>query len=401
MTLLLLVRRSLRQHLGSTLISAFAIAMAGGLLMTVWVIKDATNRTFTSVTGGFDAVLGPRSSKLQLVMNSLFHFDESPGNVSARDAEAIANNASVEVAVPIAVGDNYQGYRLVGTTHDLFERIEHSPGRRYSIAAPGRLFRNGEHEAVVGEFAARKLGLEVGDEFHPFHGLLFDEEQAHSETFVVVGILEASNTPADRVIWIPLEGLQTMSGHNPKFAQDVSAVLVKLKDPGSGFTLDMIYNKRGDRLTFAWPIGAIMAKLFDRVAWADRVLQLICYLVVVVGVASILASVYTSMHERRREIAILRSLGARRSTVFSAVILESAAIAAIGMTLAFFVYAAIAMTAAALIRAQAGVVVDAFEMHWVMVVAPVAVVVLAALLGVLPAAKAYRTDVAAGLVPTS
>lgn len=401
MTLLLLVRRSLRQHLGSTLISALAIALAGGLLMTVWVIKDATNRTFTSVTGGFDAVLGPRSSKLQLVMNSLFHFDESPGNVSAQDAAAIAKNPSVDVAVPIAVGDNYEGYRLVGTTHDLFERIEHSPGQRYSVAAPGRLFRNGEHEAVVGEFVARKLGLNVGDTFHPFHGLLFDEEQEHSETFTVVGILEASNTPADRVIWIPLEGLQTMSGHNPKFAQDVSAVLVKLKDPGSGFTLDMIYNKRGDRLTFAWPIGAIMAKLFDRVAWADRVLQLICYMVVVVGVASILASVYTSMNERRREIAILRSLGARRSIVFSAVIAESAAIAAIGMTLAFLVYAAIAMTAAALIRAQAGVVVDALETHWIMIAAPICVVLLAALLGVLPAAKAYRTDVAAGLVPTS
>lgn len=401
MTIFLLVRRSLTQHVGSTLIATLAIALAGGLLMTVWVMKDATNRTFTSVTGGFDGVLGPRSSKLQLVLNSLFHLDESPGNVSAQDAAAIANNPSVAVAVPIAVGDNYRGYRLVGTTHDLFERIEPSPGQRFSVAPPGRLFREGEHEAVLGAFVARQLQLRVGDTFHPFHGLLYDEEQEHSETFVVTGILEPSNTPADRVIWIPLEGLQTMSGHNPKFAQDVSAVLVKLKDPGSGFQLDMIYNKRGDRLTFAWPIGAIMAKLFDRVAWADRVLQLICYVVVVVGLASILATVYTSMHERRREIAILRSLGARRGLVFSTVVAESAAIAGIGMLLAFGVYAAISSTAAAVVRSQAGVVIDPFEPHWIMAAAPAFVVALAALLGVVPAAKAYRTDVAAGLVPIS
>ena len=97
---------------------------------------------------------------------------------------------------------------------------------------------------------------------------------------------------------------------------EVSAVLVKLKDPASGFQMDMLYNKRGNRLTFAWPIGAMLAKLFDRVAWVDHVLGFICYLVVVVATASILASIYNSMNERRREIAILRALGRAALTVF-------------------------------------------------------------------------------------
>lgn len=401
MTVALLVRKSLWQHLVSTAVSVVAIALAGGLLMAVWVVKDESNRTFTSVSGGFDAVLGPRSSKLQLVLNSLFHLDESPGTVSAADAAAIQSNPSVALAVPIAVGDNYRGYRLVGTTLDMFERVEYASGRTFEVLAPGRVFDVHADEAVVGSFVARQLRLKVGDTFHPFHGLMFDEAQEHAENYTVTGILAPTNTPADRVIWIPLHGLQSMSGHNAKTATDVSAVLVKLKDPASGFQLDMIYNKRGNRLTFAWPIGAVLAKLFDRVAWAERVLGFICYLVVVIGAASILTSLYNSMNERRREIAILRALGARRLTVSGAIVLEATVIAAIGMVFAYLVYALIAAIAVEIIRAQTGVVIEPFRFHWIMVSAPAGVMVIAALLGLLPAAKAYRTDVAHGLSPLS
>lgn len=398
-----MVWKSIRHHLVSTLVSAFAIALAGGLLMAVWVVKEEANTTFTGVSGGFDAVLGARGSKLQLVLNAIFHLDDSPGNISAADVEAIRKNSNVEVALPIAVGDNYRGVRLIGTTPELFERVEYAPDRRFEVLAPGRPFSEGSHEAVLGSFSARQLGLKVGDTFHPFHGLIYDEKSQHSETYVVTGIFAPTNTPADRVIWIPLSGLQTMSGHNPKTATDVSAVLVKFTDAGvaAGFQLDMLYNKRGNRLTFAWPIGAILAKLFDRIAWFDHVLTFICYLIVVVATASILASIYNSMNERRREIAILRALGARRTTVFSAIVMESAAISAIGMAIGFLFHATIVMVASAIIREQTGVVIDPVKFHPVLVAAPAGIVGLAALLGVFPAIKAYRTDVSSNLVPVS
>jgi putative ABC transport system permease protein len=400
-TLLLIVWKSLRQHLVSTVISVMAIALAGGLLMAVWVVKDESGRTFTGVTGGFDAVLGPRSSKLQLVLNSIFHLEESPGNLKAEDVAAIAANPNVELALPIAVGDNYRAWRLVGTTLDLFERVEYSPGQKFRIQPGGRPFRPDHHEAVVGAFAAAQLGLKVGDAFHPFHGLIFDESQQHAEDYTVTGIFMPSGTPADRVIWIPLEGLQTMTGHNAKFATDVSAVLIKLRDEAAGFQMDMMYNKRGNRLTLAWPIGATLAKLFDKIAWVDKVLTLVAYLVVVVATASILASIYNSLNERRREIAILRALGARRSTVFASIVVEAAAIAALGMVLGFAVYAAIIGVASSVIRAQTGVVIDGLGYHVVMVAAPLGIVALAAALGVIPAIKAYRGDVATGLAPAS
>jgi putative ABC transport system permease protein len=398
-----IVYKSLRQHLVSTLVSATAIALAGGLLMAVWVMRQEANRTFTSVSGGFDAVLGARSSKLQLVLNAIFHLEDSPGNITAADVELVSRNPNVELALPIAVGDNYKGYRLVGTVTELFDRIEFAPGRRYGVTAPGRVFVMGEKEAVVGSFAAKQLGLAVGATFHPFHGLIYDESKQHSETFVVTGILEPTGTPADRVIWIPLEGLQQMSGHDARAATDVSAVLLKLKasNPMSGFQMDMLYNKRGNKFTFAWPIGAILAKLFDKIAWFDRVLAFVSYLVVVVASASILASIYNSMNERRREIAILRALGARRFTVFGAIVVESAAIALLGMVIAFVIYGVIVGVASGIIRAQTGVVINPFELHPVMLTAPAGIVALAALCGIFPALKAYRTDVAGSISPTS
>lgn len=403
MLILQIVFKSLRQHLVSTLVSATAVALAGGLLMAVWVMRAEANRTFTSVTGGFDAVLGARSSKLQLVLNAIFHLEDSPGNIAAADFELIKQNPNVAVALPIAVGDNFKGYRLVGTTSDLFERVEISPGTHYQIASGGRPFAEEQKEAVVGSFAAEALGLKVGDTFHPFHGLNYDETKQHAETFIVTGIFTPTGTPADRVIWIPLSGLQRMSGHDARTATDLSAVLIKLKteNPMSGFQMDMLYNKRGNKLTFAWPISAILAKLFDKIAWFDRILAFVSYLVVVVASASILASIYNSMNERRREIAILRALGARRMTIFGVVVVESAAIAALGMIFGFVIYAIIVFVASNIIRVQTGVVINPAEFHPILLSAPAGIIALATVCGIFPAIRAYRTDVASSLSPLS
>jgi len=398
-----IVLRSLRQHALSTVVTAASVALAGGLLMSVWVVKQQSQATFTGVNAGFDAVLGARGSKLQLVLNAIFNLEASPGNLAWQDFLDIQEDPNVELAIPLAVGDNYRGYRLVGTTPELFHKAEYAPGKHFELQAGGDWFDPGRREAVVGDFVARKMRLKVGDTFHPFHGLIFDEKNQHSETYVVIGALKPSNTPADRVIWIPLAGIQRMSGHDPNAATDVSAVLVKLKAGSAiaGFQMDMMYNKQGNRLTFAWPIGRVMADLFDKIGWFDRVLTLVCYLVMLVAAGSILASIYNSMNERRREFAILRALGARRATVFSAIVLEAAAIAALGMSAAFGICLGLVTFVAGIIRAQTGVVLDPFSFNPVMLWSPAAFTALGALSGVVPAIKAYRTDVASNLTPPS
>ncbi|MDB6121453.1 MAG: hypothetical protein JWQ71_446 [Pedosphaera sp.] len=401
MTIWHIVFKSLRQHLLSTLVTALSIALAGGLLMSVWSVKEQAQATFTQVNGGFDAVLGARSSKLQLVLNAIFHMEASPANMAWDDYLEIKKNPNVELAVPIAMGDNYRGYRIVGTLPEFLQKTEYAPGRHFALHAPSRIFDATLREAVVGSFAAQKLRLKRGDTFHPYHGLTFDEKEEHAETYVVVGILEPSNTPADRVIWIPLEGVQKMGGHKVESVEELSAVLVKLKSPIAGRTLEQFYNKQGTRLTFAWPIGATMAELLNKISWFDKVLALVAYLVALVATGSILASIYNSMNERRREIAILRALGAHRGTVFGTIVLEAATIAAVGMLIGFGFYFGIMSIVGEIVRAQTGVVLDPFAWNPVLAWAPAGMIVLSALAGIVPAFKAYRTDVAEHLLPIS
>jgi len=401
MTLWLIVRKSLRQHVLSTVVTSLSIALAGGLLMSVWMVKAQSRATFTQINGGFDAVLGARSSKLQLVLNAIFHLEASPANIAWSDYLEIQKNPNVELAIPIAMGDNYRGYRVVGTLPELFTKTEYAPGRRYAIKPPGRIFDLGLREAVVGSFVAQKLGLKRGDVFHPYHGLTFDEKEEHAEEYLVVGILEPSNTPADRVIWIPLEGVQKMSGHAAEAATEVSAVLIKLRTLVAGKTLEMFYNRQNARLTFAWPIGATIGELLNKISWFDRVLAVVAYLVAVVAAGSVLASIYNSMNERRRQIALLRALGAHRATIFCTVVLEAVSIAILGMLIGFLIYGVIMMAVASIVRAQTGVVLEPLAWHAVMLWTPLGMIGLSALSGIVPAIKAYFTDVAGNLAPVS
>ncbi len=401
MTLPLIIYRSLRQHALSTLVTAGGIALACGLLMTVWVVKTQSQTTFTQTTSGFDAVVGARGSKLQLVLNAIFHLEASPGNVSAPDFEQVRRMPMVKTAIPIAVGDNLRGYRIVGTIPALFETVEYAPGRKFAVQAGGKLFALDGREAVAGSFAAERLGLKVGDRFNPFHGLAFDAQNKHDDEFVVTGILEPTNTPADRVIWIPLRGVQMMAGHDPKAANDISAILVQLRSQAAGPMLDLMFNKQGNRLTFAWPVAAIIAELFGKIAWFDQVLALVAYLVALVAAGSVLASIYNSMNARRRDLAILRALGARRRTIFGAVVAEAACIGALGSAVGFGIYFGLLTGVASVIRAQTGVVLDTAAGHPVLWICPLAMIALCALGGVVPAFKAYRTPVAETLAPVS
>ncbi|MEI6589486.1 MAG: FtsX-like permease family protein [Verrucomicrobiota bacterium] len=400
MSLFHIVLRNLRQHLLSTVITALSIALAGGLLMSIWIVKQQSQETFTRVNIGFDAVLGARGSKLQLVLNSIFHLEASPGNLNQTDYDYIRHHPTVKRSIPIAVGDNLKGFRIVGTLPQLFTDIEYAPHHTFSLSQ-GKLFDPNKKEAILGSFAAEQLNIKVGDTFHPFHGLAYDPRNQHPEEYTVTGILRASNTPADKVIWIPLHGLQTMGGHDPKAANDISAVLIQLRSPTSGFILDLMYNKQGNRLTFAWPIGAIVADLFGKIGWFDKVLTLIAYLVALVSAAGVLVAIYNSMAARSRDIAILRALGAHRRTILGTIVLEAATIGTLGMLAAFVFHFAIMATVGTIIRTQTGVLLNVWSCDRVMIWAPLAMISLCALGGLVPALKAYRADIASNLAPIS
>ncbi|MDP6504539.1 MAG: FtsX-like permease family protein, partial [Planctomycetota bacterium] len=146
---------------------------------------------------------------------------------------------------------------------------------------------------------------------------------------------------------------------------------------------------------------ATMMQIFDKLGWLVLVLEIVAYLVVVIAAASILASIYNTMNERRREFAILRALGARKGTVFTIIVVQSAVIALLGSLIGFIFYAAIVLGAAHVIRDQVGVMIDIVRMDPIFLITPLLMVVVGGLAGIIPAIKAYQTDVATNLSPLS
>ena len=208
----LLVRRSLALHKLSTAVTVIATALACGLVLSVFAIANQTRDSFENTDVGFDAVLGARGAELQLVLNTVYHLETSPGNIPFSLYQSIKSDPRVALAIPYGVGDNYHGFRLVGTSEEIFTSFEFRDGRTLQFAAGGP-FDGKRREAVVGSFAAQQTGLRVGDTFSPFHGLDYQPGTQHDEVYVVTGILKPTNSPNDRVIWIPLEGIWRMKGH--------------------------------------------------------------------------------------------------------------------------------------------------------------------------------------------
>lgn len=414
----LLAKRSLRQHALATLLTALGGALSVGFVMSVFAINQQTRDAFSQGATGFDAVLGARGSKLQLVLNAVFHLQTSPGNIPYHYYQAMKANPQVAIALPYAVGDNYQGYRIVGTLPELFD-VEVLPGRKLRPQPGGRLFDPTKSEVVVGSFVADKLGLKVGDRIHPFHGLDFDPNAQHKEIYEVVGLLEPTGTPNDKALWIPLDSFYRMGGHIlrgnkdkgayiakegeviPDDSKEVSAVLLKFKDPQSGFQFSQLINIQGDKATLAWPISSVMVELLDSLGWAHKVLALVGLGVMLMAALSCVAALVNTLEARRRDFAILRSLGAGRGLVAGLLVLESAMVGALGALGGLFVYAGVLLVAAKILRQSTGVVLEVWALHPVFLLAPLGLVILSALAGLIPASRVYSQDVAAALRPES
>ena len=415
--ILLIVMRSLRQHAVSTFITVLSVALASGLTMAVFNIRQQSYEAFTGGQAGFDAVLGARGSQLQLVLNTVFHLEASPGNIPWAVYQAMKNDGRVDIAIPYAVGDNYKGYRIVGTTDEIFTKFQYQKGKVFEPQEGGRFFDESRREAVVGSYVAQELGIQTGDTINPYHGINYDERSKHEEEYLVVGILKPTNSPSDRVVWIPIEGIFRMGGHVlrgtgeeftaeagesiPDEHKEVSAVMIKFKTPMVGLQFESLINKQGKDYTLAYPIAQVMASFFNRLGWLNNILGVVAYLTMFVAAGSILASIYNTINERRREFAILRALGAKRRVVFSAIIIESAAISFMGTLLGFIVTTVIMLGAAYFVREQTGVVLNTFSYNPEALAAPVVMVILGALAGIAPAIKAYATDVASNILPTT
>ena len=414
-----IVLRNIRQRSLSSTLTAASIALGVAVVVAVLALKDQSQQGFRQSAVPYDLVVGAKGSRLQLVLNTLFHMDRSAGNVPFKLYQSLKGDRRVKAAVPVSVGDVYKGHRIVGTTDAFFTQFEVrkdvpfalSEGRFFKVdeehlehvlMAPADHAHEGEEavfEAVLGARAAASTGLRVGGSLKAQHGGDFGEE--HEETWKVVGVLAPTGTAHDRAVFINLESFYHIAGHTKEAATRgmVSAVLLRTR--GDRAADDLEYELNQGTAAMAVPPAEVVLELFDLIGKVDVLLLAVSALVIVVAAVSILVSIYNSMAERRRAIAIMRALGARRTQILSIVVFEAAALCLFGGVAGLVLGHLLTAVAAGVLASEAGIVVSPLAVQAVEGLVLVGVVVLGGISGLVPALRAYRTDIADGLSPTN
>lgn len=402
MSLTRIVLKNVAERKLSSALTTLSIALGVAVVIAILGIKRQSRDGFNQSAFGYELIVGPKGSALQLVLNTVYHLDTSPGNVPYEVYKSLRSDRRVRAAYPIAVGDHYRGFRIVAATDRFLTDFEIQPGRKFVIEGRPYVYSeerlekamsghhvHGPFEAVIGAIVARKTGLRAGSTFEASHG----EASTHEEKWTVVGILRETGTPADRAIFINLESFFAIREHESR--GEISAVIVKTKGFHAMQDLQYEMNRRPDVMAVA--PAAVVGDLFEMIGKVDVLLLAVSVLVIVVAGISILVSIFNSMSERRRAIAIMRALGARRTTVLAIILLESVFLCIAGGVIGLALGHGLAAAAASALRSEVGLSVSAWAFHWEDLVVLGGLLVLGAAVGTVPAAKAYRTDVAEGL----
>jgi putative ABC transport system permease protein len=369
---------------------ALGVALAViGLIMTQ-TVKDGVKRA----AAPYDMIIGSKGSSTQLVMNTIFLQDVPLGNIPHAIYEKLAADDRVAAAVPMGFGDSLHNFRIVGTTPQFFDLREKPGAPAFFTVAAGRLFA-GDFEAVLGAPVAQRLGLKPGDQFTAAHGVTEgkteEDHEEHHTPYTVVGVLKPTGGPADMGIYTSLASVWAVHELAPGTPGDVTAVLVRPKSIGG---LMRIYQEinAGKDAQAVFP-GQVMAKLFDMMGKGQSALQFIAILVLVMASLTIVISLVSASAHRRREIAIMRSLGARRSDVFRIMLWESALLGAGGVVAGLALAHGLGVVLRWRLAAESGMSVGGGRVAgelWVLG----AVMALSLLAGLVPAAGVYRVQVA-------
>ena len=407
-----LVWGSLRSGRFTSAITVVLTALSLGLSFSTLSLRTQAQQAFLNGSGGYDAVLGARGSSLQLVLNSLYHLETSPGNIPWSLYQAIAKEKGVLRAYPLVVGDSYRGFRVVGTVPELLTSppVESPP---ISFAS-GAVFNSDRREAVVGSEVARLTGLDIGKTFQPTHGLN-EGGHTHAEEYLIVGVTKPTNSPMDRAIWIPLEGVLRMDGHVlrgggteyhpeagvaiPERYREVSAVLLDLASPARGLNLSQRINRQGKEATLAYPVAQQVGEIFARLGWAHKLLSLFAVAMLVISAGAILASLTVSAELRRRDYALLRTLGLPRRNLALLLMTEGLLTTGLGVILSLPLTVLFSSVASGWVRAATGVSLDvtqlAAETPWLVLLA----LLLGGLAGAVPGWRVYSKELSQQLDP--
>jgi len=352
MHLLQLALASLANRRFTAFLTVFAIALSACLLLAVERVRTEARASFASTISGTDLIVGARSGSINLLLYSVFRIGNATNNIRWSSFQDIAQNPRVKWAIPISLGDSHRGYRVMGTSADYF--VHYRYGRKQSLALrEGRFFQDSEpFEVVLGAEVAEKLHYGPGQSLVLAHGVASVNLVLHDDKpFTVVGILARTGTPVDRTLHISLAGMEALhidwqngvpARGNARISAElarqmdltpkaITAFMLGLNSKAATFGMQRQINEfRGEPLLAILP-GVALQELWSLMGTAEKALFVVSLFVVLTGLIGMLTAILTSLNERRREMAILRSLGARPWHIASLLVLEALALTVLGI----------------------------------------------------------------------
>lgn len=411
-----LLWRSLLNRRGTVVLSVLTIGLSVALLAGVEKVRQDMREGFFNTVSGTDLIVGARTGQVELLLYSVFHLGSATNNIRWQSYQRIANDSAVEWAVPLSLGDSHKGFRVVGTNGAFFDRYRYGDQHALKLSA-GRPFQ-GVHEVTLGAEVANRLGYGIGDQLVIAHGLGSTSFSQHKDQpFTVVGILAPSGTPVDQSLlvslesitaihvgWragVPMPGLSVDANKLDSMEltpKEITAILLGLKSKTQVFQMQRAINGfRGEPLLAILP-GVALQQLWQVIGGAEKAMLAISACVVLAGLTGMLGVLLTGLQQRRRELALLRAIGASPLHLLSLVVMEAMLLTAVGIGFG------LALLWLALALAQTGLY-ETFGLYltlgWPVGLWQILVLVLAAgtLIGAIPAWQAWRYTLADGLTP--
>lgn len=407
--------RSIANRRMTVALTVFAVALSVAMLLGVERLRNDARQGFAQTISGTDLVIGARSGPVQLLLYSIFHIGNATNNVSWQSIQAIAEHPQVDWLVPISLGDSHRGFRVVGTNAGFFDHYRYGRGRELAFA-DGSAF-GGLFEAVVGAEVATRFGYRVGQSIVVSHGAGEVSFADHDDKpFVITGVLARTGTPVDRSVLVSLESIEAIhvdwasGARMPGVAipaeqvrrfdlapKAVTAALVGLKSRVAVFRVQRFVNDFADEPLLAILPGATLQDLWSIIGIAERALLVVSGLVVLVGLAGMIAVVISSLGERRRELAILRAMGASPRHVFALLALESVVISVLGCVLGLGLVQGVSALVGPWLQAHHGLLLTAglpTAGEWWLLGA---VMLAAFMASLVPGFRAYRYSLADGM----
>jgi putative ABC transport system permease protein len=430
MQLITLASKSLFNRKSGVLLTVLAIALSVGLLLTIERVRSDIRTSFANTISGTDLIVGAKTGSVELLLYSVFRIGHPNNNLSWQSYQALQQQKTVAWTIPISLGDSHKGMSVVGTTNDYFEHYRYANKQSLNITQ-GNSFQSG-FDLVLGAVAAKQLGYQIGSKVILAHGAGNTSFHHHDDhPFTVVGVLAPTGTPVDKALYVPLGAIDYIHGasiasatpkaiskpHNHQHddehsheqqdilhapfdyekASSLSAVLVGLKNPVFALQVQRSVNLyQGEPLLAILPKFTLM-QLWQVVGIFEKAMLVLSAMVVIVSLLGMLTNLLGNLAQRRRELAILRSVGASPHHIFLLLTLEAMVITSTACVLGTALYYVFVASSASWLAQLSGISLQlSLLTHYQM--ALLGIIMLSSLLfSLYPAYRAYRYSLSDGL----